>query len=110
MTGWAAVNGLSGDTSIAERARFDNFYITNWSLWFDIKIVLRTVWVLFVRFRVSQIQESRARRKVAGTVSPAQLADTAVQAPLAIIEAFDGLAVPADPPAERETFMRRGLA
>lgn len=110
LTGWAAVNGLSGDTSIAERARFDNFYITNWSLWFDIKIVLRTVWVLFVRFRVSQIQESRARRKVAGAVSPAQLADTAVQAPLAIIEAFDGLAVPADPPADRETFMRRGLA
>ncbi|AKT50535.1 sugar transferase [Arsenicicoccus sp. oral taxon 190] len=43
LTGWAAVNGLRGDTSIAERARFDNYYIQNWSLWLDIKIILRTI-------------------------------------------------------------------
>lgn len=43
LTGWAAVNGLRGDTSIAERARFDNYYIQNWSLWLDVKIILRTV-------------------------------------------------------------------
>lgn len=43
LTGWAAVNGLRGDTSIAARARYDNFYIENWGLWFDIKILLRTV-------------------------------------------------------------------
>lgn len=43
LTGWAAVNGLRGDTSIASRARYDNFYIENWGLWFDVKILLRTV-------------------------------------------------------------------
>ncbi|MCU1692191.1 MAG: exopolysaccharide biosynthesis polyprenyl glycosylphosphotransferase [Frankiales bacterium] len=43
LTGWAQVHGLRGDTSIAERARFDNYYIENWSLWLDVKIVLRTV-------------------------------------------------------------------
>ena len=43
LTGWAQVHGLRGDTSIAERARFDNFYIENWSLWLDVKIMLRTV-------------------------------------------------------------------
>ncbi len=43
LTGWAQVNGLRGNTSIAERARFDNYYIQNWSLWFDFKIMLRTV-------------------------------------------------------------------
>lgn len=43
LTGWAAVNGLRGDTSIAERARFDNYYIQNWSLWLDIKIIVRTI-------------------------------------------------------------------
>ncbi|USI91356.1 sugar transferase [Rhodococcus pyridinivorans] len=43
LTGWAAVNGLRGDTSIAARARYDNFYIENWGLWFDVKILLRTV-------------------------------------------------------------------
>lgn len=43
MTGWAQVNGLRGDTSIEDRAAFDNFYIENWSLWGDLKIILRTV-------------------------------------------------------------------
>ncbi len=43
LTGWAQVHGLRGDTSIAERARFDNYYIENWSLWLDAKIMLRTV-------------------------------------------------------------------
>jgi len=43
LTGWAQVHGLRGDTSIADRARFDNYYIENWSLWLDVKIVLRTV-------------------------------------------------------------------
>ena len=42
LTGFAQVSGLRGDTSIADRARYDNFYIENWSLWLDIKIVLRT--------------------------------------------------------------------
>ncbi|MCU1674556.1 MAG: exopolysaccharide biosynthesis polyprenyl glycosylphosphotransferase [Frankiales bacterium] len=43
LTGWAQVHGLRGDTSIEERARFDNFYIENWSLWSDVKIMLRTL-------------------------------------------------------------------
>ncbi|WP_129337840.1 sugar transferase [Cellulomonas endophytica] len=43
LTGWAQVNGLRGDTSIAERARFDNHYIENWSLWLDLKILARTL-------------------------------------------------------------------
>lgn len=43
LTGWSQVAGLRGDTSIAERARFDNYYIENWSLWLDVKIMLRTV-------------------------------------------------------------------
>ncbi|HZG93537.1 MAG TPA: exopolysaccharide biosynthesis polyprenyl glycosylphosphotransferase, partial [Mycobacteriales bacterium] len=43
LTGWAQVHGLRGDTSIDDRARFDNFYIENWSLWLDLKIILRTV-------------------------------------------------------------------
>jgi exopolysaccharide biosynthesis polyprenyl glycosylphosphotransferase len=42
LTGLAQVSGLRGDTSIADRARFDNFYIENWSLWLDIKIIVRT--------------------------------------------------------------------
>jgi exopolysaccharide biosynthesis polyprenyl glycosylphosphotransferase len=47
LTGWAQIHGLRGDTSIDERARFDNFYIENWSLWLDLKILLRTVVSVF---------------------------------------------------------------
>lgn len=43
LTGWAQVHGLRGDTSIESRASFDNYYIQNWSLWGDIKILLRTI-------------------------------------------------------------------
>ncbi|WP_007511118.1 sugar transferase [Pseudofrankia sp. EUN1h] len=43
LTGLAQVSGLRGDTSIEDRARFDNFYIENWSLWLDVKIILMTV-------------------------------------------------------------------
>lgn len=51
LTGWSQVNGLRGDTSIEERAAFDNYYIENWSLWLDIKILLRTVLTLLSRER-----------------------------------------------------------
>ncbi len=43
LTGWAQVHGLRGDTSITERARFDNQYIEHWSLWRDIVVLVRTV-------------------------------------------------------------------
>ncbi|HET6560454.1 MAG TPA: sugar transferase [Marmoricola sp.] len=42
LTGWAQTSGLRGDTDISERARYDNAYIANWSLWNDTKILLRT--------------------------------------------------------------------
>jgi exopolysaccharide biosynthesis polyprenyl glycosylphosphotransferase len=43
LTGLAQVSGLRGDTPISDRARFDNYYIENWSLWLDVKVILRTV-------------------------------------------------------------------
>ena len=47
VTGWAQVNGLRGDTSIVERTKYDLWYIENWSLLLDIKILLRTVLAVF---------------------------------------------------------------
>ncbi len=43
MSGWAQVNGLRGDTSIPERVQYDLYYIENWSVWFDIKIIILTI-------------------------------------------------------------------
>ena len=44
LTGWAQVNGLRGNTSLEERIRYDLYYIENWSIGFDIKILLKTLW------------------------------------------------------------------
>ena len=49
MTGLAQVEGLRGDTSIADRTRFDLMYVENWSLWLDIKIIIRTIWQWITR-------------------------------------------------------------
>ncbi|MBI4809845.1 MAG: undecaprenyl-phosphate glucose phosphotransferase [Ignavibacteriales bacterium] len=43
VTGWAQVNGFRGDSSIEERIKYDIYYIENWSFWFDIKILLKTI-------------------------------------------------------------------
>jgi exopolysaccharide biosynthesis polyprenyl glycosylphosphotransferase len=49
LTGWAQIHGLRGNTPIDQRARFDNFYIENWTLWLDIKIILRTAVSVFTK-------------------------------------------------------------
>lgn len=42
MTGWAQVNGFRGNTSILERVKYDLYYLENWSVLFDIKIICKT--------------------------------------------------------------------
>ena len=44
ITGWAQVNGLRGNTSWEKRLALDIYYIENWSLWFDLKIMIMTIW------------------------------------------------------------------
>lgn len=48
LTGWAQVNGLRGDTSILKRVEYDIYYIENWSLGFDIRIILMTFFTGFI--------------------------------------------------------------
>ena len=43
ITGWAQVNGLRGNTSLEERVKYDLYYIENWSLLFDLKILVKTI-------------------------------------------------------------------
>jgi exopolysaccharide biosynthesis polyprenyl glycosylphosphotransferase len=52
ITGWAQANGLRGQTSIADRVEWDNHYIQNWSLRFDLRIAVLTV-AEILRFRDS---------------------------------------------------------
>lgn len=48
LTGWAQVNGLRGDTSIRKRIEYDIYYIENWTLGFDVKIIIRTFFTGFI--------------------------------------------------------------
>ena len=47
ITGWAQVHGLRGQTSLAERVEWDNYYIAHWSLGLDLKILALTLVALF---------------------------------------------------------------
>jgi exopolysaccharide biosynthesis polyprenyl glycosylphosphotransferase len=46
MTGWAQVNGLRQGTAIEDRIKYDLYYAENWSVWFDIKIILMSFFAL----------------------------------------------------------------
>lgn len=48
LTGWAQINGLRGDTSIEKRIEHDLYYIENWTLEFDIKIIFLTIFRGFI--------------------------------------------------------------
>jgi Undecaprenyl-phosphate glucose phosphotransferase len=48
LTGWAQVNGYRGDTSILRRIDYDLYYIENWSIGFDIKIIFLTFFTGFI--------------------------------------------------------------
>jgi Undecaprenyl-phosphate glucose phosphotransferase len=48
LTGWAQVNGWRGDTSIEKRIECDLFYIENWSLFFDLRILCLSLWKGFI--------------------------------------------------------------
>ena len=51
ITGWAQVHGLRGKTSIDDRAEWDNWYVENFSLWLDVKILCMTAAAVFAAFR-----------------------------------------------------------
>ena len=48
LTGWAQVNGLRGDTSIRKRIEYDIYYIENWTLGLDVKIIFLTFFTGFI--------------------------------------------------------------
>ncbi|MGJ8645368.1 MAG: undecaprenyl-phosphate glucose phosphotransferase [Marinomonas colpomeniae] len=48
ITGWAQINGWRGDTDLKKRIEYDLYYIENWSVWFDIKIIFLTFWKGFI--------------------------------------------------------------
>ena len=48
LTGWAQINGYRGDTSIRKRTEYDIYYIENWSMSFDFKIMFLTIFRGFI--------------------------------------------------------------
>ncbi len=76
ITGWAQANGLRGQTSIADRVEWDNYYIQNWSLRLDLRIMLLTVAEIF------RSRDSAASRPGHDAASPS-IAASATQSPTA---------------------------
>ena len=87
LTGWAQVHGLRGDTSIEDRARFDNYYIDNWSVWLDLTIIARTaLHVLHTacsRAHLTAAQPSRAEDTAEASVIDLDRIELSVPAPAA---------------------------
>lgn len=48
LTGWAQINGWRGNTSLEKRIEYDIYYLTHWSIWFDLKIFLLSLFKGFV--------------------------------------------------------------
>jgi Undecaprenyl-phosphate glucose phosphotransferase len=48
MTGWAQVNGWRGNSSLRKRVQHDLYYITHWNPWFDLRIMVLTVWRMLI--------------------------------------------------------------
>jgi exopolysaccharide biosynthesis polyprenyl glycosylphosphotransferase len=67
ITGWAQVSGLRGTTSMADRAEWDNYYIENWSLWLDFKIMLMTL-AAVVRFGEAGVTSQPVPARPAKTI------------------------------------------
>lgn len=76
MTGWAQVNGLRGDTSIAERTKYDLWYSANWSILLDIKIILRTIWQI-----VERKNSERRNTAVSTTITQSPTTNGAISSP-----------------------------
>ncbi|SHK55512.1 exopolysaccharide biosynthesis polyprenyl glycosylphosphotransferase [Pseudonocardia thermophila] len=85
LTGYAAVNGLRGDTSIHQRAHYDNLYIESWSLWLDLKIAIWTV---------QQLIPKRAPEAVLPVPNPPTL-------PIPIVTDVDAQDTPREPHRSR---------
>jgi lipopolysaccharide/colanic/teichoic acid biosynthesis glycosyltransferase len=66
LTGWAQVHGLNGDTSIGDRARFDNYYIEHWSFWLDLVVLGRTVTSIAAEAAVTVGRAIRSRKSTGG--------------------------------------------
>ena len=63
MTGWAQVHGLRGDTSIEARVDYDIWYIENWSLWLDIRILFLTLLGGFINSETLTERSNKNGRK-----------------------------------------------
>ena len=99
MTGWAQVHGLRGDTSIQQRLRYDLYYIENWSLWLDMKILLMTFFGSRSRrrrrTRFLHVHAERAGEQAQETIHREEKESTECRTGVSLREGLPGLAAQA---------------
>jgi lipopolysaccharide/colanic/teichoic acid biosynthesis glycosyltransferase len=74
LTGLAQVHGLNGDTSVYDRARFDNYYVEYWSPWLDAVILIRTLALVAAVAMGRQARDRRAPASPRATIPSGQTA------------------------------------
>lgn len=79
ITGWAQVHGRNA-TSWEERLRLDLWYVDHWSLWLDLRILLRTVWTVIRRDGISAAGHATMPRFDEGRTNVAEPGDDATPA------------------------------
>lgn len=79
ITGWAQVNGRNA-ASWEERLQLDLWYVDHWSLWLDLRILLRTIWTVVRRDGISAAGHATMPRFDEGRANVAELGDDATPA------------------------------
>jgi exopolysaccharide biosynthesis polyprenyl glycosylphosphotransferase len=86
LTGWAQVHGLRGETSLADRVEWDNFYVENWSWGLELEILLRTLGALRTpRAPVARTPTNRRRRRRAMRRAALKVAATLLMVALTLL-------------------------
>lgn len=84
ITGWAQVNGYRGDTSIERRIEYDLWYIDNWSIWLDLKILFRTVPGAMINGERTSMRNHLNIKVIVATHKPYWMPDDPLYLPLQV--------------------------
>jgi Bacterial sugar transferase len=95
ITGWAQVHGLRGDTSIADRVRFDNYYVATWTLSGDLIILLSTAGLFLRQMVIAAVRTAANAQRPASAAIAGLATEVMLQQPTPALVTPDTVAGPA---------------
>jgi len=95
ITGWAQVHGLRGDTSIADRVRFDNYYVATWTLSGDLIILLSTAGLFLRQMVIAAVHTAANAQRPASAAIAGLVTEVMLEQPTPALLTPDTVASPA---------------